>query len=493
MTKSGCFQPLDTDEGVKGCMNQPAIILITCDELKKDTLSCYGNRAIETTHIDSLLNRGTDYQNCYTSSPWCLPARCSILTGLYPHNSGAYSNFRKCPLDNGLPNLFTELKRNGYETSLFGKCHFAPVPYDETRADVTLPYDDFKAYYESLGIDRLVLEDDKQVSVWFYDDYSKEMEKRGFLKSYRDYVWDRSKQKVFRFPGPAEVHPDAWVGQKAVDYLNRCTADGKPQFVWVSFSGPHYPFDAPANYWDQVDCTQLTPMKRRKDELKGEDRIHHKNYYGGGNMDGCHTADHGGCGYYSEEYWENLRISYNANMKLIDDQVGHILRAIKAVYGDNALIIFTADHGEMLGNHGLWGKHNCAYEEVWHIPMIVQFPRQSVAETRKEFVNSTDICPTCVSLAGGDFAFCDGYSLTDREKLKERRYTFAEGEGYLAVTDGTYKYIHVQKTGEEYQEFLDLQKDPDEFENRIEFPESQEPLARLRGKLLEHIVPMVLP
>ncbi len=84
-----------------------AIILITCDELKKDTLSCYGNRSITTGNIDRLKEMGTDFERAYTVSPWCLPARCSILTGLYPHNSGAYSNFRPCPLDKG-ERIFSE-------------------------------------------------------------------------------------------------------------------------------------------------------------------------------------------------------------------------------------------------------------------------------------------------------------------------------------------------------------------------------------------------
>ena len=150
--------------------NRPSIVLITCDELNKDVLSCFGGRTISTPCIDSIAQNGTTYENCYTASPWCLPARCSILTGLYPHNSGAYSNFRKCALDQGITNLFGSLKEGGYHTAVFGKCHFAPVPYSETRPDKTLPYDEFKEYYMSLGMDHLELDNDKQVSVWFYDD-----------------------------------------------------------------------------------------------------------------------------------------------------------------------------------------------------------------------------------------------------------------------------------------------------------------------------------
>ena len=122
----------------------PHIILITCDELRRDTLSCYGNQAIATPNIDSLAQNGVRYENFHTVSPWCLPSRCSMLTGKYPHRSGAYSNFRPCPLDDGADNIFKSLQRGGYKTALFGKCHFAPVPYGKTRPGQTFPYEEFR-------------------------------------------------------------------------------------------------------------------------------------------------------------------------------------------------------------------------------------------------------------------------------------------------------------------------------------------------------------
>ncbi len=472
-------------------MDRKAIILITCDELNKNVLGCCGGQAVETPWIDSLARDGVDYGNCYTTSPWCLPARCSIMTGLYPHHSGAYSNFRKCALDNGLPNLFTSMKKGGYHTSVFGKCHFAPVPYGETRADRTLPYDSFKTYYESLGIEHLELEDDKQVSVWFYDDYSKELEKAGYLKAYRDAVWNESYQKVFPFPGPSEWHPDAWVGRKAAEYIRQYNCE-KPLFAWVSFSGPHYTFDAPEEYLAQVDTNRLPSRKRREGELEGTDRIHHDSYYGGinANIDGSRTAEGHACQNYPEEYWKRLQTAYCANVKLIDDWVGEILRAVSEKYGDNAMVIFTADHGEMLGNHGLWGKHNCAYEEVWKIPLLIRYPGQKEGKTDKRLVNSTDFLPTCLDVAGISVPPCDGHSLCDTGWSRE--YTFAEGEGFLAVTDGTCKYVHVQKGTENGREFLDLETDPGEFENKAMLEACQEKKARLQEKLVEHLLPSVL-
>lgn len=477
-------------------MGKPNILLITCDELRQDALSCYGNKAVDTPWIDSIAAQGIRFDQAYTVSPWCLPARCAILTGLYPHRSGAYSNFRKCPLDQGLPNLFTQLKKTGYKTNLIGKCHFAPVPYSQTVPDKTLPYDEFKQYYESLGIDHLVLQDDKQVSAWFYDDYSKDLERHQLLKAYRDLVWDKSKAKLFPFPGPDELHPDAWVGSQANSFL-KSIKDDTPTFTWVSFSGPHYPYDAPESYHSRVKIDQIKTRNMRPGELDTSDRILHKSYHGAGNIDGCGVASDHACKNFTEEYWRELQISYFANIALIDDKVGDILQTFRSSFGDDMVIIFTADHGEMLGNHGVWGKHNCAYNDVWKIPFLAEMHSFSIDNTRhgstSEMVNLLDILPTILSFADADQIKCDGRNLIDQIAEGGYQYIFAEGEGFLAVTDGRYKYVHIQKPGENYQELLDSKEDPEESYNLIREASYAPDLARLRGHLIEHIMADILP
>jgi len=470
---------------------KPAIILITSDELRRDTLSFYGNQAISTPNIDSLARQSLVYDECFTTSPWCLPARCSILTGLYPHRSGAYSNFRKCPLDGNVRNLFKELRTGGYRTSLFGKCHFAPVPYSETRPDMTLPYDEFRDYYMSLGLDHLDLQDDKQVSVWFYDDYSKELDRAGFLKAYRDNTWDKSLRKLFPFPCPAEWHPDSWVGKKATDFIKNDESE-KPLFAWISFSGPHYPFDAPEEYFSRVDRSRLRPRKTCDDEFSDSGRIHHRSFHGGGRIDGAGPAPDRACKNYSEDYWVRLRENYNANVALIDDMIGNILAAAKEQYGENTLVFFSADHGEMLGNHGLWGKHNCAYDEVWRIPMFVKTPYGSGMKRLDDLVNLNDVLPTCLEAANLPAIETDGQSLLSGTGTN-RNYTFAEGEGFIACTDGRYKYVHIQKPGEDFRELADRVKDPNEFSNLVNDPSCQEASGRLKEKIIEHFMPKVLP
>lgn len=469
----------------------PAVVLITCDQLKRNALGCYGARAITTPYIDSLAAEGTRYENCRTVSPWCLPARCSILTGLYPHHNRAYSNFRQCALDTEIDNLFFSMRRSGYHTTLFGKCHFAPVPYSQKRPDATLPYDEFKAYYESLGIDHLVLQDDKQVSVWFYDDYSKELERAGYLDAYREAAWNKANKLVFPFPGSANWHPDAWTGRKAADYIRQYERE-KPLFAWISFSGPHYPFDTPAEYLEQVDPAGFPPFIKQAGEFDGGDRILCDSYHGGPNaiVDGARVADGNACKNYMDDYWMRMRTSYYGNVKLIDDQVGEIIAAVREAYGEDALILFTADHGEMLGNHGIWGKNICAYEEVLRIPLVVRYPGPAKPAIDERLVNSTDYLPTCLKAAETDIPPCDGRALQDQEW--ERKYTFAEGEGFLAVTDGDCKYIHLQRQNQQGRELLDLKKDPHEFENLIERPEYQKKLAQLRSAMIEHIMTSVL-
>lgn len=122
--------------------------------------------------------------------------------------------------------------------------------------------------------------------------------------------------------------------------------------------------------------------------------------------------------------------------------------------------------------------------------MLVKYPNKSEPAIDDRLVNTTDFLPTCLKEADIQAPECDGNPLQDNQW--KRDYTFAEGEGYLAVTDGTYKYIHVQKGREHGRELLDLKADPHEFVNHIEKTEYQAVLSRLREQALEHLVPSVL-
>jgi len=475
-------------------MAQPAIILITCDELRRDALSFYGNQAVHTPNIDAIAKAGTAFDNAYTVSPLCLPARCSIITGRYPHRSGAYSNFRESPLKGGGRNLFTMMNGAGYTTSVIGKCHFAPADYGAAKAGLTLPNVKTEEYYKSLGMDTLILQDDKLGSLWFYDDYSRELDQAGYLAGYRERHWNGGHHFVYEFPGPAHLHPDAWVGAKATETIAR--DDGaKPLFLWVSFSGPHYPFDAPKEYLERVDQDKLPPRVFDPKEYESPGRIHFDSYHGGENTcaDGCFQATGRACKNYDEDYWRRLRVSYHANMALIDDYVGRIVAAVKEKYGDDYLLIFTADHGEMLGDHGIWGKQDCAFDSVLRIPLFVKFPNRGAAPRTGAMVNTCDLFPTFMEAAGEQPRGCDGKNLRVHMESGGLEYTFAESEGFVTATDGNMKYVHIQKWGGNFRELYDLRNDPYEYTNLADDPAYAPALAALREKVIEHFMPKVLP
>jgi arylsulfatase A-like enzyme len=473
---------------------QPDVILITADELHQGALSCYGNRAVETPTVDGLAAGGYRYDQAYTVSPWCLPARSGLVTGRFPRNSGAYTNYAgwEGRLDPTVPNLYTLLGDAGYRTAHVGKCHYAPIPFEERTPGGIEPYDRNREYYRTLGIDDLVLQDGKLICTWFDDDYGVELAEAGHREAYRRAVDDEDDRYVFSFPGPAEWHPDSWVGRKAVEYLASYDRD-EPLFLWVSFDGPHYPFDPPASYLDRVDVDAAPPRTCREDEYEDEGKVHYGSYHGGETVRRVDANGVlGGTKELDEAYWTDLRRHYFANVAQVDEQVGRILDTLDATRGE-ALVTFVADHGDMLGNHSLWGKHNCAYEDVLNVPLVVSPPGDDGGDPVDATVQLPDVTATILEHAGVDGATIDGRPLAERARHGGRDLVFAEGGGFAAVSDGEYKYVHVSQNGERYTELYDLVADPDEFEDRSEDPEARSALARLRGEALDRYLDAATP
>ncbi len=466
--------------------NKPkAVILITTDEQRRDTLGIYGCEAIETPHIDSIGRAGSCFDNAFTNSPWCMPSRCSLLTGCYPHRHGAYSNFSGGPLNPEIPNLYTVAKSQGYGTAHIGKCHYERVRYGTFSPDKTAENPATREYYLSLGIDHLALQDDKNVSIWQYDDYSRDLDREGHLSAYRKEAWNRKEGGVFAFPGPPDWHPDAWVGRQAAEYLDRW--DGEDSlFLWVSFSGPHYPVDPPEEYLKRVDSERLPPIVRRDGEWGDNGKIHYHSYHGPGRIDGCGYLESRACSEYDNEYWDRMRQHYMANVALIDDQVGRVLDSVKRRFGDDTLIVFTSDHGDMLGNHGLWGKHNCGYDEVLKVPFLVKMPgERPVGDRIEERIQMIDLFPTIAKSIGANPGSIDGAPIDDVVSRGGHEYTLAEGEGFYCLSDGRYKLVRARdgEQSDPIYEFFDLQNDPDCFENLYSDPRYSKLVEKFRNQV----------
>ena len=467
-------------------MNRPNILFITTDEQHLRTLSCYGCETETTPYLDALAANADVYETAYTVSPVCLPARCAFMTGMYPHHSGSISNIFGASLSLQFPNLFTELKKQGCRTALHGKCHFIPVPYPATRGDMTLEYEHFIAYYKMLGMDKLSLQDDKNNSLWYYDDYAKDLARRDMLKKCRYEAHENpDNHGYYDFPFEMEMHPDAWVGERALEDIESRSAD-ENNFIWVSFSGPHYPVDTPKEYTDKIDVNKLEPRIFREDEWDDDSKYHVKGYHGPGTTEGSGHAKDGAQKNYTEEYWLQWRQRYFGNIALIDEWVGKILEAARAKFGDNLLVIFTADHGEMMGNHSLWGKNGALFEDVLRIPLIVQRPGQGDGRRISETVSSLELFPTILTYAGAPVPdHADGVTLDEMVAQGGRTCIISECDNRAAILkDGIKMELNRPNLrGKMYRELYDLTEDPWEFENRYEDPRYAETIRELTGLL----------
>lgn len=448
--------------------NKPNVLWITMDELHRNTLSCYGAESHCTRNIDRIAAEGLRFDNAYAGSPVCLPSRVSLATGLYPHHSRSISNHTGASFSMELPSVFRSFKASKYSTSLHGKCHFIPVPYPYVSKKFTREYDVFHHYYRGLGIDHLDLQDGNEVSAWFYDDYAKEMQEAGLLDKYRELVHncngERSDKNLFLFPGPEAMHPDSWVARKATEHLQRLDCE-QPHFMWVSFSGPHYPLNTPEQYLSRVDMSRDRPAVKREGEWEDTSKSNCRSYYGPGGTEGSGAAEGGAQMNFDENYWHRWRQMYFANIVQIDDCIGRILQAAEDKWGDDFITVFTCDHGDMMGNHGIWGKNGAFFEDIIKVPLFIRQAGQKQGGRCSEMVSLVDVFPTSVAMAGLPEVQCDGQDLRLLADEGGRAFILSETENLLSIVKGSDKLTYHRRGNDLFMEQYYLASDPFEFDN----------------------------
>lgn len=483
-----------------GLNSPPHVVYITMDELRPDALSCYGGEAIETPNLDRLAEEGTLFRNAYCASPICLPSRYTMITGQYPHVNGFFSNQTEKRMEPGRPNLYNELKAAGYRTGHIGKCHYTGAPYSKVARQATIDEEAIKGYTMSLGIDNLLLQNDKNNSQWFLDDYSRELELAGYLEPWRSEIRYSGKNQVFEFPGPADWHPDSWVGRKAVDYIRLQKADvpHRAQFLWVSFSGPHYPFDPPAEYLERVRDEKVGLGASDPHEFDDPKKIHSSKFHGLSPEERLIIGAEGQAGNeVPEDYWFQMRRHYYANVAQIDEWIGRILAEVKASWGENVLVIFTADHGELLGDHKMWGKNRSFHEPVFRVPFLMKSPTGSYPKETDARISLIDVMPTILAHAGvperSAACDCDGRNLEELIAEGGREDVFCEMDKWIAVTDGRYKFVQCLSIEDErLLELYDLEADPHEFHDLAKAPEHQQTVQRFQAKIVDFLLRTLL-
>ncbi|HEY8456012.1 MAG TPA: sulfatase-like hydrolase/transferase [Actinopolymorphaceae bacterium] len=359
-------------------MSRPNILLICTDQQRFNALRAYGNPEIETPTLDRLAGEGVLFENCYVQSPVCGPSRASLMTGRYVHSHGLWANGVDLPEGE---RLFTkELAEAGYDCGLVGKLHLDACHDGRTerRHD-----DGFRVFR------------------WAHDPYvgSSENQYHRWLKATRPDLYEAAcdpSSPVTFDTLPTESHYSHWIGNETVEFLRHGREKDKPFCFIANFFDPHHAFGAPKEYVERYDPRQLSRPITRDGELADKPPIlteaSHASY--AGHARGYVT--------YSQEELQEVKAAYYAMVTLVDDEVARILTALEEEgLADNTLVVFTSDHGEMLGDHQLMLKGPMMYECAVRVPLIMRWPGVLPAgERRREFVQWIDLAPTFLEAAG---------------------------------------------------------------------------------------------
>jgi choline-sulfatase len=422
-------------------MAKPNILFIIADQLAAQFLGAYGHKVTKTPNLDRLAKSGVVFENAYSSSPLCAPARATIMNGLLPSRTGVYDNAAE--FSSSIPTWAHYLRLQGYKTCLSGKMHF--VGPDQLH-----------------GLEERLTTDIYPADFGWTPDWR--------LKQERIDWWYHNMTSVLQ-PGIAEITNQLEYDDEVAFLAVRKIYDyarfepGKPFCLMASFTHPHDPYAARAKYWnlyrdEEIDLPRVGQMSRDKLDA------HSQRLYDVSAMQDYSVT---------EADIRAARHGYYANISYIDDLVGQLLDALEATGQlDNTVIVFTSDHGDFLGERGLWYKMSYL-EPSAHIPLIICAPKNFTARRVKEPVSLTEILPTLVDIATEGKAELarptDGRSLYlllkgAAEHLEATAWGEYLAEGTVApiymLRRGPWKYIHCPTDRDQLFNLID---DPHELNN----------------------------
>ena len=453
-------------------ITKPNILFIFTDQLRWDALGCSGGW-VRTPNLDRLAAEGARFVNCITNSPVCIPARVSLATGRYPHNTGIWRNL-PCDMPPDTPTWMRAIRDAGYRTSLFGKTHLHRHSGDLRDREHLL---------HAYGLDDVDEIGGPRASMRVLSHMTARWEQAGLWEAYRQDYQERFSTKpctVRPSVLPLDQYADVYVGQQAKQYLANYDRP-EPWFCWVSFGGPHEPWDAPEPYAGMYDPAE---MPKPVPEIPG-----------GVYRPGVRRNDRGFAPDLTPEECAAMRANYAGNVTLIDDQIGEILDVLEA-RGELAdtVIAFSSDHGEMNGDHGMIYKSNFLNGAV-RVPLLLRLPGSPGVPAAAGMVSAApvelfDIGPTLVELAGGKlthqhFARSLLPVLAEREEAS-REYAIAEIHGEVMYMDRKWK-LALDPDGLPWFLF-DLEHDPDEQNNLVNDASAARTIDAIRLRIQEHLV-----
>ncbi|MBI4877216.1 MAG: sulfatase-like hydrolase/transferase [Acidobacteria bacterium] len=352
---------------------RPNILFVMVDEMRWDALGAAGHPIVKTPNLDRLARQGMRFANSYTVAPVCSPARATAFTGRYAHVHGVTSN--AVPANRGEIYLPSILRHYGYHTAISGKLHFAPHR-------MSFGFDQFWSFSSEGPTPELG-----------YQEYLRK--KHGSPAKWPSVPgtcpWpdDPLGRDVGVFKYPQEDFETEWITDRSVDYLrSRKAAPGQPWFLFTSYLKPHSPSVEPRKYFEMYDPRSISVPKLPPNAkaIRAAQRGQSLRHY----------VD-------NEEMMRVMSAIYFGSIIHVDHQVGRLLCELDRLgMADNTLVLFTADHGNMLGDHARWFK-GIMYEGSSHVPLIWRGPqgaRENTGKVENRIVENTDLMPSILETAG---------------------------------------------------------------------------------------------
>lgn len=411
------------------------------DQMSAPALPCYGHPVVKAPNISQLAEEGVIFTNAYCNSPLCAPSRFSMMSGQLPSRIGAYDNAALFP--ENVPTMAHYLRDSGYYTCLSGKMHFVGADQlhgFEERLTTDIYPGDFGWTPDWDNFDRR--------PTWYHNMLS--VVQSGLCVTSNQIDFDE------------EV---AFTSIRKINELAR-NDDDRPFFLLSSFTHPHDPFAVTKEYWDRYDHEKIDMPKVQQipyDELDPHcRRLYHVSAMGEYEQ--------------TPERVRNARHAYYGEISYVDDKVGQLVTALeKTGLKDNTIIVVTSDHGDMLGEKGMWYKMS-HFEGASRIPLIIHAPGRYAARRVKQPVSLVDVLPTLTQMGADnrqiEFAdTVDGQSLVpllEGGNEDENAAVFGEilSEGAVSpvvmIRQGSYKYIYCD---EDPEQLYNLENDPNEMHN----------------------------
>ncbi len=469
-----------------GNESRPNILWIVLDHVTfRHFKMTKGAKPILNTY-ERLASEGVEFTNCHSVHPLCLPARATMMTGVYSHKHGKINN--GLYPDAGYPLLAEYLKQLGYQMGYFGKNHSG---YEDLQAR------GFEGFYPS-----------GYGNPYRTREYQEYLEKKGLLHPifhqewsmitdpanghlYENGDYDLTESDNFNtysagyLKTPGQVHEADFISSMAMDWLDERSGKNRPFVLQVNMWGPHHSYQVPLESKEAIKADEIEEYPSFRDEMKHRPRFAQEFLKGIRNRNSFRTWPE----------WQMVMKRAYEQYSYIDSTVGKLLDKLEQNgMAGNTIVIYTADHGDSLGSHGgMVDKAGDMMEELMHIPMVIRWPGFTKGTKSHALVSNLDLVPTVLDMAGIDPpGYMDGQSMVAllkggnaiwREDFMAQHYGhFQNHVPQRALYYQNYKYIAADG---DVHELYDLEKDPFELDNLVNNPALQDVVREMRGRLLD--------